>query len=222
MILCLMALLGLAACGGGGTGLAESVNVAATGVTSSTAEVAGSPAATALPAQQPPSLPRAGLVAADLAVLIAAGDPLSEAIGLAYQKARGIPEANMVRVTVPAGSDVISANDFASQRSTFLHRSCKAGCACAFGHIVGVGVQVAHRLGNFGIGDFHHMVDVRHQYLQRRWVRQTAGHAIGQHSADRRLNHAACGYRVRIGSSMAADHAHNFHRAAQSQFGSNG
>ncbi len=117
MILCLMALLGLAACGGGGTGLAESVNVAATGVTSSTAEVAASPAATALPAQQPPSLPRAGLVAADLAVLIAAGDPLSEAIGLAYQKARGIPEANMVRVTVPAGSDVISANDFASLKA---------------------------------------------------------------------------------------------------------
>ena len=117
MILCLMALLGLAACGGGGTGLAESVNVAATGVTSSTAEVAASPAATALPAQQPPSLPRAGLVAADLAVLIAAGDPLSEAIGLAYQKARGIPEANMVRVTVPAGSDVISADDFASLKA---------------------------------------------------------------------------------------------------------
>ena len=183
MILCLMALLGLAACGGGGTSLAESVNVAATGVTSSsTAEVAASPgasltpaattvasplatpvappaappaadpasnpaatpatttapataaapatlatpaspaapaapAANALPALQPPSLPRAGLVAADLAVLIAAGDPLSEAIGLAYQNARGIPEANMVRVSVPAGSDVISASDFAGLKA---------------------------------------------------------------------------------------------------------
>ena len=186
MILCLMALLGLAACNGGSASLAESVNVAATGVTSSsTAEVAASPgasltpaattvasplatpvappvappaadpgsnpaatpatptapataaapatlatpaapaapaaiaaiAAIALPALQPPSLPRAGLVAADLAVLIAAGDPLSEAIGLAYQKARGIPEANMVRVTVPAGSDVISASDFAGLKA---------------------------------------------------------------------------------------------------------
>ena len=45
-------------------------------------------------------------------MLIAAGDPLSEAITLAYQKARAIPEANMVRVTVPAASDVISASDF--------------------------------------------------------------------------------------------------------------
>jgi uncharacterized protein (TIGR03790 family) len=71
------------------------------------------PPAVSLAALLPPSLPRTGLVAADLAVLIAAGDPLSEAIGLAYQQARGIPEANMVRVTVPAGSDLISASDFA-------------------------------------------------------------------------------------------------------------
>lgn len=163
MILCLLTLFGLAACGGdgggggGATSLAESSSVAATVVNitpvaavtaaafateagaspgasqapASTldatldatpeatrgASPAATPAATPLSALQPPTLPRAGLVAADLAVLIAAGDPLSEAIGLAYQKARGIPEANMVRVAVPAGSDVISASDFAGLKA---------------------------------------------------------------------------------------------------------
>ncbi len=48
-----------------------------------------------------------------LAVLIAQGDPTSEAIGLAYQRARGIPDAHVVRLAVPRGSDVISAEDFA-------------------------------------------------------------------------------------------------------------
>ena len=102
LILPLLAWLALSACGGGGAS-----DSAAAGITSA------APPATALPALQAPSLPRAGFTAVDLAVLIAEGDPLSEAIGLAYQRARGIPEANMVRVPVPAGSDQISAADFA-------------------------------------------------------------------------------------------------------------
>lgn len=49
---------------------------------------------------------------ADLAVLIAEGDATSEAIGRAYQRARGIPEANMVRVTLPTRNDAIASTAF--------------------------------------------------------------------------------------------------------------
>ena len=115
----LLAWLALTACGGGGASDSAAASVTAVAAASGAASANSGAASTvllpaaALPALQAPSLPRTGLVAADLAVLIAAGDPLSEAIGRAYQKARGIPEANMVRVQVPAGSDVISAADFA-------------------------------------------------------------------------------------------------------------
>jgi uncharacterized protein (TIGR03790 family) len=52
-----------------------------------------------------------------LAVLIRSGDATSEAIGLAYQQARRIPEANMIRLTVNAQGDVISSADFAALKS---------------------------------------------------------------------------------------------------------
>jgi uncharacterized protein (TIGR03790 family) len=64
-----------------------------------------------------PTLPRAGMAPADLAVLVAEGDPLSEAVALAYQQARGIPAANLVRVSVPGGSDSISDSDFATLKA---------------------------------------------------------------------------------------------------------
>ncbi|MES2714541.1 MAG: TIGR03790 family protein [Pseudomonadota bacterium] len=75
--------------------------------------------ATAAGASPPPalSLPRASLVAADLAILVAQGDALSEAVALAYQRARGIPAANIVRLAVPAGSDSISDADFATLKA---------------------------------------------------------------------------------------------------------
>lgn len=78
----------LAACGGGGSGTTAT------------------------------STPTASLGAADLGVLIAAGNADSEAIGAYYQTARGIPAANIIRVTVPAGSDVISASDFATLKAS--------------------------------------------------------------------------------------------------------
>ncbi len=52
------------------------------------------------------------LSAVDLAVLIAEGDATSEAIGRAYQLARGIPEANMIRVAVDGRADAIGADAF--------------------------------------------------------------------------------------------------------------
>lgn len=82
---CLASLLLFSGCGGGG----------------GSAPVAGA---------EPPVSPALG--PADLAVLIAEGDATSEAIGRAYQQARGIPEANMVRVTLPTRTDVIDSAAF--------------------------------------------------------------------------------------------------------------
>ena len=144
LMLTLVAWTGLAACGGGGASSADITQVAAnavsttvtttastaattadgTPVSASQAAAAGLPTpglSSALPSGLASALsltlPRPALAAADLAVLIAEGDALSEAIGLAYQRARGIPEANMVRVPVPAGSDVISAPVFATLKA---------------------------------------------------------------------------------------------------------
>lgn len=53
----------------------------------------------------------------ELAILVAEGDTASEAIARAYQKARGVPDANVIRVRVPVSSDEISANDFATLKT---------------------------------------------------------------------------------------------------------
>jgi uncharacterized protein (TIGR03790 family) len=58
------------------------------------------------------------LAASELAVLIADGDATSEAIALAYQKARGIPAANLIRLAVPRGSDTIGSADFATLKAS--------------------------------------------------------------------------------------------------------
>lgn len=59
------------------------------------------------------TLPAPGLGPADLAVIVAEGDTLSEAVGAAYLAARGVPAANLVKVRVNTTSDTISAADFA-------------------------------------------------------------------------------------------------------------
>jgi uncharacterized protein (TIGR03790 family) len=84
--------LWLAGCGGGGGGGASAGNATTTA--------------------QPP------LTANELAVLIAEGDATSEAIGVAYQRARGIPDSQVLRVPVPASGDVISASAFATLKAT--------------------------------------------------------------------------------------------------------
>jgi uncharacterized protein (TIGR03790 family) len=63
------------------------------------------------------SLPSRALNAAQLAVIVAAGDPVSEAIASHYQSARGIPAANIIRVTLSTGADTLSATDFASLKA---------------------------------------------------------------------------------------------------------
>ena len=138
MLACLCLLL--AACGGGGSaGVADAtaavVSPVGTGtapvtvapvISTPVADVAPAPTAPVVATPTPattlappvsPALPRAGLAPADLAVLVAQGDALSEAVARAYQLARGIPEANIIRVAVPGGNDVISDSAFATLKA---------------------------------------------------------------------------------------------------------
>ncbi|MFN3860297.1 MAG: TIGR03790 family protein [Roseateles sp.] len=92
------------ACGGGGGGAAEPGGGAATAG-------AGSGQTLTL------TLPTYGLTAADLAVIVAEGDALSEAVGAAYVAARGIPAANLIRVRVDTTRPSLSAAEFALLKS---------------------------------------------------------------------------------------------------------
>ena len=63
------------------------------------------------------NLPTHAISASQLAVIVAAGDPVSEAIASYYQSARGVPAANIIRVTVSTGADTISDTDFANLKA---------------------------------------------------------------------------------------------------------
>ena len=94
-------LAGLAACGGGGG------NGSSSGGTTS---------------PDPPStltlqLPQQGLLPAQLGIVVVQGNADSEAMASYYQNARGIPAANIVRVSLPGGGDTISASDFAALKA---------------------------------------------------------------------------------------------------------
>ena len=78
---------------------------------------AASPVTPVTPASLTLSLPARSISASQLAIIVAAGDPLSEAIASYYQTARGIPAANIVRVTLATGADTISATDFAALKT---------------------------------------------------------------------------------------------------------
>ena len=98
----LLPLLGLAllvACGGGGSGGTDSGG--------------GGSGGGGIGQTLTLTLPTPGLAPADLAVIVAEGDALSEAVGTAYLAARGVPAANLVRVRVNTASDIITAADFA-------------------------------------------------------------------------------------------------------------
>jgi uncharacterized protein (TIGR03790 family) len=55
---------------------------------------------------------------AELAILVAEGDAAGEAIARAYQRARGVPEANVIRVRLPTTGDVIGDADFVALKAT--------------------------------------------------------------------------------------------------------
>lgn len=75
----------------------------------------GGSAASATQSPAPPV--SVALGPADLAVLYAEGDANSEAIARAYQQARGIPEAHLLRVALPTRNDVISSAEFNTLKS---------------------------------------------------------------------------------------------------------
>ncbi|MBV8501475.1 MAG: TIGR03790 family protein [Paucibacter sp.] len=86
----------LSACGGGGGSSSSS--------------------ATPAPAASPIllSLPAHGLSAAQLGLVVIDGDAVSEAAAAYYQQARGVPAANIVKVSLPAGTGAaLGAADFA-------------------------------------------------------------------------------------------------------------
>lgn len=62
-------------------------------------------------------VPRASITPADLGIVILQGDPTSEAIGAYYQSVRGIPAANVVRISLPVGANNITPSQLASARA---------------------------------------------------------------------------------------------------------
>ncbi|MEO6276209.1 TIGR03790 family protein [Roseateles sp.] len=95
----------LNACGGGGGG------------TSGGGSPGGDAGASGIGQTLTLTLPASGLAAADLGVIVAEGDTLSEAIGAAYLAARNVPAANLIRVKVDTASATISADDFSLLKS---------------------------------------------------------------------------------------------------------
>ncbi|MFG6431626.1 TIGR03790 family protein [Roseateles sp. LYH14W] len=96
-----LGLIVLTACGGGGGG------AGGTGSTGGGSGGAGIGQTLTL------TLPASGLAPADLAVIVAEGDAVSEAAGAAYVAARGVPAANVIRLRVNTSSDTITAAEFA-------------------------------------------------------------------------------------------------------------
>ncbi len=89
------ATLALAACGGGGGDAGGSTPIA-----------------------PPPPVATPTLNASQLAVLVAEGDAVSEAIGQAYLRLRGVPAANLIRLPVPQTGATLTAAQFASLKAT--------------------------------------------------------------------------------------------------------
>ncbi|MDC8770118.1 TIGR03790 family protein [Roseateles albus] len=108
MLGCALLLL-LSACGGGG---GSATNAQETSPPTSTPVPIGSANSTL-----GFSLPRGGLGAAELAVIVVDGDAQSEAIASYYQTARAIPAANIIRVKLNTASATISAPDFAALKA---------------------------------------------------------------------------------------------------------
>lgn len=65
-------------------------------------------------------LPRTGLTAEELALVINEEDPLSREIGAYYIRARGIPAGNVIRVRLAPGRAALSREEFARLRGEIL------------------------------------------------------------------------------------------------------
>jgi len=89
----------MSACGGGGS-------------TSSP-----TPTPTPTPSSLTLTLPRRAITPAELGVIVAEGDALSEAIASYYVNARGIPAANIVRVKPGTTGDAIGSSAFATLKA---------------------------------------------------------------------------------------------------------
>ncbi len=73
--------------------------------------------ATSAAAETRVSLPRTGLVPDDLAVIVNDDDPLSQQVGSYYQKARGIPAANMIHLKFKPGHSNLTKDEFLQLKS---------------------------------------------------------------------------------------------------------
>ena len=78
---------------------------------------------TPLGAQVPVELPRTGLTAQDLAVIVNDEDPLSRQIGDYYQQARHIPDANMIHVRFSPYRSTLSQAEFTHLREEIERRT---------------------------------------------------------------------------------------------------
>jgi len=66
-------------------------------------------------------LPRTGITADELGLIINDDDPLSRQIGEYYKKARHIPEANLIHLNFQPGRSVISKDEFARLKTIIDH-----------------------------------------------------------------------------------------------------
>jgi hypothetical protein len=69
-------------------------------------------------------LPETGLRVHELTVVINEADPLSETIGAYYQARPEIPDANLVRVRLPADITALAADEFRA-----VYRALRAGAS---------------------------------------------------------------------------------------------
>ena len=69
------------------------------------------------PAMAKAASAEANLGPAELAILVAEGDFMSESIARVYQIARGVPDANVIRVRLPVRTEEIGAADFAAVKA---------------------------------------------------------------------------------------------------------
>lgn len=99
------------------TAAAAEAAAAAAAASAAAAATAAAPAPTQTASTLVLSLPKQGLLPSELAVIVAQGDANSEAIASYYVNARGIPAANIIRVSVPTGSDSISSTAFTTLKA---------------------------------------------------------------------------------------------------------